>query len=98
MNIEAQIILSDLKAKREILSPAVHLRDYWRTYGLMILYGVILATFEFGFPTHTDRRMEWIYLYMFLVIIIDTAIRDGQRAVNRRFDRLVGLLEKRGGL
>lgn len=98
MNIEAQIILADLKAKREILSPAVHYRDYWRTYSLMILYGAILAAGEVGLRAYFNRGIEWLVLYLFLVIIIDTAIKDGQRAVNRRFDCLVKLLEKKGVL
>lgn len=98
MNSDARTILADLKAKREIQSPAVHFRDYWRTYSLMVLYGAVLTTAEFGFQKYFDRRAEWLFLYLFLVIIIGNAIKDGQRAVNRRFDRLVEQLEKKGVL
>ena len=98
MNSEAHIILADLKAKREIRSPAVHFRDYWRTYGLMVLYGAALTAGELGSKPFLDRRIEWLVLYMFLVVIIANAIKDGQRAVNRRFDRLVEQLEKKGVL
>jgi hypothetical protein len=98
MNHEAQTILSDLKAKREIRGPVLLATDYWRTYALMALYGVILGVFALGHWTYLDARMMGLFSYMYSVIIVGTAITDGQRAINRRFDRLVEQLEKKGVL
>ena len=98
MNPEAQTILSDLKAKREIRGPVLLATDYWRTYALMALYAVVLGVFALGYRTIDDIRMAGIFSYMFSVIIVATAITDGQRAINRRFDRLVEQLEKKGVL
>jgi hypothetical protein len=98
MNPEAQTILSDLKAKREIRGPVLHAADYWRTYALMALYGVILGVFALGYRTILDVRMMGLFSYMYSAIIVGTAITDGQRAINRRFDRLVEQLEQKGVL
>lgn len=86
--------MEELKAKREVRSPALHLRDYWRTYGLMALYGAGLALLNFGPPT----RGEGTLIYLATAVIISTAVNDGQRALNRRFQVLVDLLEKKGVL
>ena len=98
MNYEAQTILSDLEAKREIRGPVLLATDYWQTYALMALYGVILGVFALGHWTFLDGRMMGLFSYMYSVIIVGTAITDGQRAINRRFDRLVEQLEKKGVL
>jgi hypothetical protein len=98
MNPEAQTILSDLKAKREIRRPVLHAADYWRTYALMALYGAILVVFALGYRTTLDGRMMGLFSYMYSVLIVGTAITDGQRAINRRFERLVVQLEKKGVL
>jgi hypothetical protein len=98
MNHEAQTILADLKAKREIRGPVLHAVDYWRTYALMALYGAILVVFALGYRTSLDGRMMGLFSYMYSVLIVGTAITDGQRAINRRFDRLVEQLEKKGML
>jgi dolichyl-phosphate-mannose--protein O-mannosyl transferase len=98
MNADAQTVLADLKAKREIHSPALHVKDYWHTYVLMVVYGVALASFSFVDKQSYATRYETLMLYMFLVLVVAIAIQDSQRAVNRRFDRLVELLEKKGML
>ena len=98
MNADAQSILADLQAKREIHSPALHVKDYWHTYALMVVYGVALVLSFFVYQQSDSARYETVILYMFLVLIVATAIQDSQRAVNRRFDRLVGVLEKKGVL
>ena len=98
MNIEAQTILSDLKAKREIHGPVLYFGDYWRTYSAMVLYGALLVVSDIEFKTRVDPHITVLLLYTFLVIIVMSAIKDGQKAVNRRFDRLVELLEKKGVL
>jgi hypothetical protein len=98
MNSEAQTILSDLKAKREIRGPVLHAADYWRTYALMALYGAALGVFALSYKTNVDARIVGCIVYMLLAIIVGTAITDGQRAINRRFDRLVEQLAKKGVL
>ena len=94
MQPDPQSVLAELKAKREVRSPALHFRDCWRTYGLMVLYGAGLLLLDFGPPT----RGEGILVFPATVIIIGAAVSDGQRALNRRFEILVDLLEKKGGL
>jgi hypothetical protein len=37
-------------------------------------------------------------VFLATVIIIGAAVKDSQRALNRRFEVLVDLLEKKGGL
>ena len=98
MNIEAQTILSDLKAKREIRGPVLHFRDYWRTYGAMALYAAVLVVLDLEFKPRVYPHLEVLMLYAFLAVIVMSAIKDGQKAINRRFDRLVELLEKKGVL
>jgi hypothetical protein len=98
MHPEAQTILSDLKAKREIRGPVLHAAEFWRTYALMALYGAALGVFALSYKTNVDARLVGLILYMFLVIIVGTAITDGQRAINRRFDLLVEQLENKGVL
>jgi len=98
MNADAQSILADLQAKREIHSPALHVKDYWHTYALMAVYGAALVAMDFAVTPRAGPDFKTVMLYLFLVLIVATAIQDSQRAVNRRFDRLVGLLEKKGML
>lgn len=94
MQADPQAILAELKAKREVHSPALHFRDYWRTYGLMVLYGAGLVLLQFGPQT----RGEGILVYLATAIVIVAVVNDSQRALNRRFEVLVDLLEKKGGL
>ena len=98
MNADAQSILADLELKREIHSPALHVKDYWHTYALMAVYGAALVAMDFVEKPRTAPDFKTVMLYLFLVLIVATAIQDSQRAVNRRFDRLVELLEKKGVL
>ena len=60
----------------------------------MVLYGAAFDLFDFHFPTRTAVFL----VYSALVIIVATATRDGQRAVNPRFEALVELLEKQDSL
>ena len=94
MQPDPQSILAELKAKRELRSPALHFRDYWRTYGLMVLYGAGLVLLDSGPPT----RGEVTLVFLATALIIGAAVKDSQRALNRRFEVLVDLLEKKGGL
>ena len=94
MQTEPQSILAELKAKREVRGPALHFRDYWRTYALMFIYGVGLLMLDFRLQT----RSEGILVYVATIGIIGTAIKDSQRALNRRFEVLINLLEKKGVL
>jgi hypothetical protein len=92
--IDAGSILADLKAKREVRGPVLHFKDYWRTYGLMVIYGVAFVVLDFRFQT----RAEAMQLYLSTAVLVATAVRDGQRAINWRFEHLVDLLEKNGSL
>lgn len=94
MNIEAQEILADLKAKREIRGPVLHIRDYWRTYSAMVVYAAVLVLY-LEFKIRLDPHIEALAMYMVLVVIVTSAIKDERRAINRRFDRLIELLEKK---
>jgi hypothetical protein len=96
MNADAQAILADLKAKREIHGPALHFKDFWHTYALMAIYGAALAAMDFAVRPLTGPHMETVMLYAFMVLIVANAISDSRRAINRRFDCLVALLEKKG--
>lgn len=95
MNADAQSILADLKARREIHSPALHVKDYWHTYALMAIYGVALVAMDVVVKPRGGPDFKTVMLYLFPVLIVANAITDSQRAVNRRFDRLVELLEKK---
>jgi hypothetical protein len=94
MSIDPQSILSDLKAKREVRGRVLHFKDYWRTYGLMGIYGVAFLLMDFRLQT----RAEGMFLYLSATLLVAAAVKDSQRAVNRRFELLVGLLEKKGSL
>ena len=92
MQTEALSILADLKAKREVRGSALHFTDYWRTYSLMVLYGIGLAILDLRF----SARGEALLVYFATTIIVSSAIRDSQRAANRRFGAVIELLEKKG--
>ena len=94
MQPDVQSILSDLKAKREVRGPVLHFTDYWRTYGLMIVYGALILVFNI----RLNSRVEGFIVYVAASVIIATAVKDSQRAINRRFECLVDLLEKKGVL
>ncbi len=66
MQADPLSILAELKAKRELRSPALHYRDYWRTHGLLVLYGAGLVLLDFGPPT----RGEGLLVFLATVIIL----------------------------
>ncbi|MBX3748525.1 MAG: hypothetical protein KF897_00385 [Opitutaceae bacterium] len=94
MQSTAQEVLADLKAKRELTGPALHFRDYWRTYGLLVLYGAAVPFLAVNLKSH----IAWIFGYAATTAIIATAVNDSRRAINRRFEVLVELLQKKGVL
>ena len=94
MQTSAQLILADLRTKRELRSPASHFRDYWRTYGLLILYGIAVPVLAVRMRGDAD----WLIGYVATITIILTAVRDSRRALDRRFEALVDLLTRKGVL
>lgn len=94
MQTPAQLILADIKAKRELRSPTSHFRDYWRTYSLMMLYGIAVPILA----TRVQGNASWLVGYVATIVIIMTAVSDSRRAMDRRFEVLVEVLEKKGVL
>ena len=92
MQTDARSILADLKAKREVRGSVLHFTDYWRTYSLMVLYGIGFTILNLS---HSDRG-EAFLAYLATTIIVLSAIEDSQRAANRRFGAVIELLEKKG--
>jgi uncharacterized membrane protein YeiB len=92
MQSEARSILADLKAKRDVRGSESRYTNYWRTYSLIIVYGIGLALFNVNIST----RGGALLIYGALAIVITTAVSDSQRAINRRFELLMELLERKG--
>ncbi|HZZ17927.1 MAG TPA: hypothetical protein VFE25_01085 [Opitutaceae bacterium] len=93
MQSEARAILHELKTKREVRGSAMGWTDYWRTYAIMIVYGVGL---EILLPRLSGRG-ESILVFLATTVVVATSIRDSQRAINRRFEALLALIESKGG-
>lgn len=94
MQTSAQVILTDLRAKRELSSPTSHFWDYWRTYSLLVIYGVAVPLLA----ARIQGDAEWLIGYVTTITIIMTAVRDSRRALDRRFEVLVATLERKGML
>ncbi len=88
-------ILADLRDRRVLREPVFHVRDYWRTYGLMVLGGLALLLLG---PRIEVTWMLSLVVFFLLANIIVTAVKDTRRVINRRFDLLIAQLEKKGAL
>ncbi len=84
-------ILANLRDRRLLREPVVQLRDYWRTYGLLILHAVVLLVFNHVSPANP---FIWLAVYTSFATILLTVIKDTRRAINRHFDLLIHHLEK----
>jgi len=92
MTSETREVLAELREKRALRSSKEHLSDYIRTYAFMMIYAVM------AYAADTQKASGRLTLYFAIMAVVLIAIADSRKSIERRIERLIDRLEKKGSI